>query len=387
MGHIRRLVGYSLAVLGIGLSLFLPWWEGGGDLGDLTVTLLKVKLCMKGSGCASVDAGGAYGIIAAATAAYGGVACVALILGGILPALGGSTPKVWPPFASIVYLFWVMIASASLNPPDEVQAMFPLHHTLWFYCGVAGAIIGLLTPIVAAFGAPKNVPFVPMTLPPKPGAHKPEPETGPNPYPGGPFKPLPVVRRGPEAIDLDLPPVAITISPEPVASALDLLPPPETIEVPEEIAVSASEIVMPPEEEVSPRGGLRFALVTANVREGGVEVRGADGRARSVPWSDVAGALARELRDAPPFPDSMFVDLVMREGPPLRLTLATAITFAAGEPPAGVRDALRRVIALARAKCEHLELEPATADFVTRREPLPVWTLRELAAYDARYKA
>jgi hypothetical protein len=302
-------------------------------------------------------------------------------------------------------------------------------------------VIGLATPFVAMIGTRRQTrapilyrPQAPPELPPPSNAGLPAPRpssasTPPSygPAPSlGPRSPLPAVSFAKPAQD----PIALEIDDGgpiimPAPSALDLVPPDDSIALPDpdglsleldqrmpaDAAAGPPSAVTPvapvaivsaptPSEALRPRRvsgehdalagqhvGLRFALASAELRDQVVVARTSDGKTREVPWKDLGGALARELRDAPPFPDTMFVDLVPRAGLPLRFALGTTVTFGGGEVGAGARADLRRVLAAARRLAPQAEIEAATAAFADRGGELPVWSLRDLAQYDARYRA
>jgi len=130
------------------------------------------------------------------------------------------------------------------------------------------------------------------------------------------------------------------------------------------------------------RGRIRFVIASAEVREDALVAISEDGRSRQVRWSQLGGAIARELEGSPKV---LLVDLVPGNTTPLRFLATSRLTFASGKEVGDARDGLRRLLAFARAMHPEIELEAATTDFLYKRTDLPTWSLDDLDRYDARY--
>ncbi|MCB9564708.1 MAG: hypothetical protein H6708_30345 [Kofleriaceae bacterium] len=137
----------------------------------------------------------------------------------------------------------------------------------------------------------------------------------------------------------------------------------------------------------APASGVRFAAARAELGEASLVVVSEAGERRELAWADLAAALARDLTGAPFAPGTTMVDLLPRQGAPVRLLTSTRLQIPGTAPPGTPLDDLRRALALCRAMQPDLQLEDATADFVYRREALPPWTAADLASYDRRYGA
>jgi hypothetical protein len=349
MGNILKLIGFGLAIVGIGLSLALPWWHS--DLfgqGTIDITLRKAEICATGGDCHSVPAGGMYGIIAMMTMAYGAVALIMITLGGFVPALAGDSTRPMAVIGGIVYLMLAGFTYGSLDLPDEVMMGLDLHTTWAFKVGIVGAALAMCAPLFG-YLEPKRKPEAyrpPEPRPDRPGRISSLPPIG---EPG----PLPERTRAPSRAPLA--PIAIDLegpaTPEPAAAT---------------------------------RSALRFAIASADVREDVLVAVGEDGARRQISWNELGGALARELV-APHL--TLLVDLVPAGTAPLRFVNTTTLTFSSGGKDRGdPRDGLRRLLAFARAMHPEIELEAATTDFLYKRSDLPVWTSDDLDRYDARYQ-
>lgn len=346
MGNILKLIGFGLAIVGIGVSLLLPWWHT--DLmgaGSLDISLRTAELCSGGS-CTSAPTGGMYGIVAMMTLVYGVIAVAMIALGGFLPALRGDDTRPMAAIGGVVYLVLVGLTYGALSLPDELAMLFDIHTTVWFKAGIAGAALAMFAPMLGWL----------------------EPKAKPAPYrpadarPGRTSSLPPVADRPRTPSRAPLAPIAIELD-----GAMDTPAP------------APAPGVAP---SVLPTARLRFAIASADIKEESVTALLADGSSRMVRWSELGGALAREL-GAPHA--TLLVDLVPSGAPPLRFHLGSRLTFSSGNKDGDPRDALRRLLAFARAMHPEIELEAATTDFLYKRTDLPTWSADELERYDARY--
>jgi hypothetical protein len=394
MGALKYLVVLAVAIGGMLASLILPWWhmEAGGATMD--ITLRSAELCRDGT-CTSFKPGGMHGMLGVMTMAYGGLAVIWLVLKGVAPTLSGDKPKAGVVVSGMVYLMLVGLMYGTIEVPEQLQAYIKLELTWSFWAGVIGACAAIVAPMLGAFEPSplegKAVLYKPPVIKRDEGlaAHPPAAAAA---VPAAPVAP-PAPRPHMAPIDLDEPAGKPEPRPE-IADAVSAFAP--DLDLSSRAGSEAEHQVVdvpllpprPARVTASPSGGVRFALATAEVREDALLVQGEDGRGRQLAWNELGGALARELRGAP-FPvDALLVDLVPRRGAPLRFLITTKLTFtAAGSGAVGPRDDLRRLLAFARAMHPGLEIEGATADFMTRREPLPTWTADDLERYDARYRA
>jgi hypothetical protein len=352
MGDWKRTVGFAVAIACIGLSLFLPWWQIGDDSTGMSIKLREVEVCFQGT-CEDVETGGMYGVISLATFVYGLVAIIVLILGGLLPALGHEPTRPSALLGATIYLGLAGFTIASI--PDELLIMLGARKTIWYWCAIVGPLAAIAAPIAAMIGRERAGQGKPILYrPPDLAELKRDVEGAPAPAAAAPAAPrakapsMPVVHFAP------VPGMAPT-------------------------QPSARRAPIELEDEPAPPP-VPFALAAAEVREHAVIGIDADGRRRELRWTELGGALARELDD------TLLIDLVPAGAPPLRFVAATRLEFEAGGGSTVARDQLRRLLGVARAMNPELQLEAATAGFLDQKAPLPTWSLAELARYDERYR-
>jgi hypothetical protein len=402
MGDLKRLVALVVAIVGIGLSLLLPWWHLGAADGHLDISLRGAEMCAYGT-CQEVKVRGAFSIVAIMTLAYGSVALLGLVFKGLLPALAGERLGPAPPIAGMLYLVLSGLTYGTMDLDPEVLALLGIDvEVTWaFWAGIVGASVALASPLLGLFDRSHGIgagsaPYKPIVIS-KP-ASTPAPTLSPTPAAASSAEVAPPARRAPlPPIDLDGGPgeagqgahVAAEVPADgpavgPADGPIDLPP------VDDEVRVVDVPPLPPRSARVTraPSGGVRFAVASAELAAAALRARGEDGVERALPWTDLAAAIARDLR-GPPFPDdALMVDLIPRRGAPLRFLITSRLTFAEVAPAgASARDDLRRLLAFARAMHPDLEVEAATADFLYRRTPPPAWTAEELERYDARYRA
>jgi len=353
MGNILKLIGFGLAIVGIGLSLALPWWHSDLlGLGTLDISLRKAEVCGGGS-CTAAPTGGMFGIIAMMTLAYGVVAMILIALGGFVPALNGDATRPMAVIGGVVFLMFAGFSYGALDPPDALVMGINLQTTWAFKAGILGGTLATVAPLFGLLEPKRELePYrVPEPRPDRPGRISSLPPLGaPTPVHAMPDRARTPSRSplAPIAIDLDTP----------------LTPPPP--------AAPASS------------SGLRFAIASAEIREDALIATAEDGSSRRVSWTELGGALAREL-GAPH--QTVLVDLVPGGAPPLRFVATSRLEFSTGHGRDGAdpRDGLRRLLAFARAMHPEIELEAATTDFLYKRAELPAWSAEDLDRYDARY--
>lgn len=333
MGDWKRTILFALAIVGLAASLLMPWWRAEFIGSSIEVTLREIEVCSQGI-CATVKAPGSYGIVGMMAFVYGWIAVLALILGGLVPSLTGENTKARAYAAAILYPGVAGMAYITLDFPPELARLINLQSTWWFWIGLGSSALVLASPMLRLL----------------------EPRRAPPP----PLYKLPIADGLPEARAL------------PARRA-----PVNAISLPgQEPPVAAPTLVE--------RSGLRFALSTSEAHAAALLTVGEDGRIRELPWSRIGGALARELTVQPRLDDALLVDLIPRGEPPLRFLATTRIQFPGAEPAVG-RDAMRRLLAYARAMNPELQVETSTADFLYKRTELPAWSPTELADYDSRY--
>ncbi len=357
MGDWRRLVIFGLACAGILASLLLPWWVADAGVIRLEITLRKVSVCALDD-CRSVDAGGAYGVVGVVAFAYGWLALLGLILGGVLPALAGQPTRGMAHGAAILYLVFAGMAYATLEVPDALAAAIDLHTHWPLWAGLGGAILAL--------GGPATLAVL---------DHRATLATVPSAHIGSP--PARTTRT-------TEPPARTTRTTEPPARAARTTGP-----LPADLPLM--EPVPLPPHATATHSGVRFAIAIAEARADGVLAVAEDGATRQLRWEQVGGVLARELRGAAPLEQALLVDLVQPGEHPVRFLTTTRLSFAGDgdddDDDADPRAALHRLLKLVRTMNLRAELEPATAAFLERGAPLPAWTPADLDRYDARYIA
>ena len=340
MGDWKRTVGFAVAIVAIGVSLLLPWWQIGEDGSSISIGLREIELCMMNQ-CTELEPGGAYGVISTFTFFYGIAALFGLIFGGLLPALADQPTRGGAVAGAIAYILFAGMTIWTL--PEEITTLMVAERTFGYWCALGGpiaAIAGMIASSVSRSGAGQGKPILYRP----PGVDELKKMTGGAPAPA----PAPAPAR-------TKPPSMPSVHFAPVPG----VPPAPTV----------------------PR-----ALASVEIHDDMVIGVDRDGRRREVRWDEIGAALARELRDDPPFVDTVMVDLIPAGAPPLRVVAATRITIATGAPASpDPRERLRRLLVFARAMNPTIELEGATEELVATEAALPDWSLDDLARYDVRY--
>lgn len=356
MGDWKRTIGFAVAIVAIGLSLFMPWWQIGEGGTSMSIKLREIEVCHLGA-CQEYDTGGAYGMVSVATFFYGIAAVLALIVGGLLPALANEPTK--PMALAVSTLFLGFAGFTMMTLPDYVVDMMGARKTVWYWCAIGGPLAAIVAPIASMISSGRVGEGKPKLYRP-PDVDELKRLTGDAPAPA---------RTRPASIPM------VNFAPVPGMAPIQPRPAPA--------AIAVDDLLPPPAAPVT----IDFALVGGEVREDALIGIAGDGRRREVRWAEIGGAIARELRDEPPFEATLLVDLVPPGALPLRFVAATRLDFAAGDSGAtDPRDQLRRLLAFARAMNPEIQLEGATADFIYKKAELPSWSLRDLAQYDARYR-
>lgn len=351
MGNILKLVGFGLAIVGIGLALWLPWWHSDMlGYGSFDVSLHAAEYCVTGGECVSMKPGGMFGILAIMTLCYSVVALIMIAMGGFVPTLSNLPSRPMAGIGGVIYLMMAGLTYGTMDPPESISTMLQIETTFWFKAGIAGGTLAVISPFLGLIDK--------------------KPEVAP-----------PRLYKVPDVKDLQESPPAASEEPAPPRPRSPSRAPMEPIAIDLD-AAPESPAWAPAAEPVAPAPKLRFAIATAEVREDALVAISEDGRSRQLKWSQIGGAIARMLDD----PNrTLLVDLVPPGTAPLRFLPSSQLTFASGKDIGDQREALRRLLAFARAMHPDLELEAATTDFLYKRTDLPTWSIDDLDRYDARY--
>jgi len=130
---------------------------------------------------------------------------------------------------------------------------------------------------------------------------------------------------------------------------------------------------------------LRFVAKECRFAERDLEARFRDGRTQQVAWSAIARASVRQLPVDPPFDGALMLDIVPREGTPVRILASTRANYAA-LPGASVTSVenFRRVLAHVRSQNPAAELDDATVSFASGRAAQRFERVEDFLAYDAQ---
>ncbi len=135
--------------------------------------------------------------------------------------------------------------------------------------------------------------------------------------------------------------------------------------------------------------GVRFVIAGGTLEAGGLRVRVERGAERMVAWSDIVEVVARRLPPDPPYDKTTFVDLVVRDGPPVRILPTSRLDYAAlpGGMAANTRENLRRLVALAREHHPAIAIEAESAEFFAGgRDAVMFPAFKKFAEWDRRYQ-
>jgi hypothetical protein len=349
MGEWKRPVLYSVGLAGAIAAAALPWWTVGGgawtpklDIGLTSWTMCHDSDCMK----VPVMGGGL----------YAGVAWTTMLLAV---------------FAAVGYL-----GAAFLSFIDSLPEWLPKR-----LAAIAGALMGS--------GA-----LTWFALDPPPGVH-PSPTWG---LLGCAVAVLAGIVGGALHLTVE------HVETETLATARVVAMPPSS--EPRKVLAGTVDLqravdaaTRPAKSGVAARGSskaavdamretLRFVVDTGAFDAHGLRVRTTDGDERTIRWIDLDRAVARRLPPDPPFEKTLLVDLVPKEGPPLRLLQSTRLEWRnlPGGAATTARENLRRLVAHAQACHPALVIDPASEAFVLRgAEPPQLGSARLVAEYDAAY--
>ena len=96
-----------------------------------------------------------------------------------------------------------------------------------------------------------------------------------------------------------------------------------------------------------------------------------DGTNREVPWTEFATAYMRRLPFEPPWERMLVMDLVPREGAPVRILSSTSVNFSAlpGGAAGSHLENSRRLAAYVAKLNPAISMDPETRTFVSERGP------------------
>lgn len=136
------------------------------------------------------------------------------------------------------------------------------------------------------------------------------------------------------------------------------------------------------------RDALRFVVQDGAITADGLTVRVARGGERTVTWRDLVEVVARRMPPDPPYEKTTFVDLVVGDGPPLRLVPTSRLDYAAlpgGQAP-NTKENWRNLVALARQHNPAIAIEADSADFFAGGRDAPMFpALKKFVEWDRRY--
>lgn len=136
------------------------------------------------------------------------------------------------------------------------------------------------------------------------------------------------------------------------------------------------------------RDALRFVVQDGAITADGLTVRVARGGERTVAWRELIEVVARRMPPDPPYEKTTFVDLVVADGPPLRLVPSTRLDYAAlpgGQAP-NTKENWRNLVALARQHNPGIAIEADSADFFAGGRDAPMFpALKKFVEWDRRY--
>ncbi|MBL8623465.1 MAG: hypothetical protein JNK64_19295 [Myxococcales bacterium] len=136
------------------------------------------------------------------------------------------------------------------------------------------------------------------------------------------------------------------------------------------------------------RDALRFVVQDGAITADGLAVRVARGGERTIAWRDLVEVVARRMPPDPPYEKTTFVDLVVADGPPLRLVPTSRLDYAAlpgGQAP-NTKENWRNLVALARQHNPAIAIEADSADFFAGGRDAPMFpALKKFVEWDRRY--
>lgn len=332
--------------------LVLDWVVVDSPLGvSLHVGPRSAELCTPGGCIAGPHAGKPFGALPTAVFGLGLVTALGLL--GVAGArlthtelgpLGAAVS--WASVATAVAAVMTIVYLA----PDaigDLGAGFPLT--------LVGGVIGIgarSSPDAGAFeGGRSRAPIRSTAVAPAPPAAAPPPRAAASPYDLAQAAPAtPAVTK----------PLSRTARPNPAGPA----------------AVDAT------------RDALRFVVLDGAITATGLTVRVERGAERTVAWADLVEAVARRMPPDPPYEKTTFVDLVVADGPPLRLAPSSRLDYAAlpgGQAP-NTKENWRNLVALARQHNPAIAIEAESAEFFAGGRDAPMFpALKKFVEWDRRY--
>jgi hypothetical protein len=337
--------GLAAVLLAVGL-LVLDWTVIAAEGASLHLGPRRAELCV--SACVDVPARG--GVLAALALWIGLAAAVAQLGIAALRALRVDGPFGKPAALLAAVAVAALVAGLAAMWPErgELAAGFPV--------ALVGALLGL-------------------------GAIRPVGEDGA--FGGGAWaRPIRAAASSARAEATG------AARPAPASATFDRAPAPRSAPAP----AGPSRIARPnptgPVAADATRDAVRFVVRDGRVTVDGLEVVLERGGPRAVPWSALVEVVARRLPPDPPFEKTTFVDLVVADGPPLRLVPTSRIDFTAlpeGQA-AATKDNWRRLVSHARTQHPDLRIEAESAAFFAGGRDAPMFAaLKQFVAWDRRY--
>ena len=137
------------------------------------------------------------------------------------------------------------------------------------------------------------------------------------------------------------------------------------------------------------RKALRFVGSSCEISANGMTATFPDGSKRSIAWTDVDQVNARRLPPDPPFSGAIFVDLVIRDGQPIRIFGTTRVNYAAlpGGAAHRSRDNLGKLGKYVGERNREATLEPSSEPFFTKAaHPHQFQAISQFVDYDAQFE-
>ena len=118
MGNILKLIGFGLAIVGIGLALWLPWWHSDMmGYGTFDLSLHSAEWCPTVGQCVTAKPGGFFSIMAIMTLCYSVVALIMITMGGFVPTLSAMPSRPMAAIGGVVYLVMAGLTYGTFDPP------------------------------------------------------------------------------------------------------------------------------------------------------------------------------------------------------------------------------------------------------------------------------
>ena len=124
-------------------------------------------------------------------------------------------------------------------------------------------------------------------------------------------------------------------------------------------------------QDANPERVLRFVAHKCENERNGLVITLQDGTSREIPWTECASAYMRRLPFEPPWERMLVMDLVPREGAPVRILSSTTVNFSALPGGAGTShlENSRRLAAYAAERNPAMSMDQKTRTFVSELGP------------------